>query len=61
MTREQKLAAIWKATHPDYKGMSNGRRSILVYRNGTTIVCLDELTEKEIEDRLPRAKAEGRA
>ncbi len=55
MTKDQKLAAIWKATHADYKGVHNGEKSILVLRSGgTTIVPLSELTDAEIERHLPR-------
>lgn len=57
MTREQKLTAIWKTTHKDYKGHLNGERSIMVYRNGTCIVLLKDLTDAEIADRLPKSKA----
>lgn len=57
MTREQKLALIWRHTHQDFKGVrEDGTRSILVYRQGTTAVPLDDLTDAEINDRLPRAK-----
>lgn len=49
--RQWKLEAIWKHTHRDYKGESDGVRSILVCRNGTISVPLDGLTDKEIEQR----------
>ncbi len=49
--RQWKLEAIWKHTHRDYKGESNGVRSILVCRNGTISVPLEGLTDKEIEQR----------
>lgn len=49
--RQWKLEAIWKHTHRDYKGESDGVRSILVCRNGTTSVPLEGLTDKEIEQR----------
>ena len=53
MTRKQKLAAIWKNTHKDYKGKLDGVKGILVLRNvGTTIVNLEDLTDAEIEDRM---------
>lgn len=57
MTREQKLAAIWRTTHRDFKGtLPDGTKTILVYRNGTTLVGLNNLTDAEIEDRLPKQK-----
>ncbi|MCE1610320.1 hypothetical protein [Enterobacter ludwigii] len=49
--RQRKLEAIWKHTHRDYKGESDGVRSILVCRNGTISVPLEGLTDKEIEQR----------
>ncbi|HBK4813210.1 TPA: hypothetical protein LLT22_001542 [Enterobacter asburiae] len=49
--RQWKLEAIWKHTHRDYKGESDGVRSILVCRNGTISVPLESLTDKEIEQR----------
>jgi len=58
MNREQKLEAIWRSTHADFKGRIDGTRTILVYRLGTCLVRLDDLTDKEIEDRLPRQREE---
>lgn len=65
MTREQKLAMIYRHTHSDFKGRAEatelwpadkiGSPTILIYRNGTTIVLLDDLTDAEIADRLPYA------
>ncbi|MFZ5272575.1 hypothetical protein [Enterobacter asburiae] len=49
--KKWKLEAIWKHTHRDYKGESDGVRSILVCRNGTISVPLECLTDKEIEQR----------
>lgn len=48
MDKQQALAQIWRSTHSDFKGMLNGARSIMVYRNGSTIVPLDQLTDAEI-------------
>jgi len=56
MTRKQKLAAVWRTTHRDYKGTIDGVRSIMVLRGGTTLVALDDLTDAEIESRLPKVK-----
>jgi hypothetical protein len=51
--RELKLAAIWRTTHPDYRGMVDGHKAILLYCGGagTCLVRLDELNEKEIEEK----------
>jgi len=61
MTRDEKLKIVWKHTHSDYKGMLNGERSIMVYREGTCLVLLKDLTDKEIEDRIPRTLKENHA
>lgn len=54
MTRDQKLKLVWKHTHRDYKGTMNGIKTIMVYRQGTCLVALSDLTDKEIETRLPK-------
>ena len=54
---------IWRYTHRDFKGLdADGRRSIMVYRNGTTIVAISDLTDAEFSDALmsARIKAERR-
>lgn len=61
MTREQKLKLVWKHTHRDYKGMLEGQRSIMVYRQGTCLVLLKDLTDAEIEERIPRTLKENNA
>jgi hypothetical protein len=61
MNREQKLRLVWKHTHRDYKGMLEGQRSIMVYRNGTCLVLLKDLTDNEIDERIPRACKENHA
>jgi hypothetical protein len=49
--KQRRLEAIWKHTHRDYKGESDGVRTILVCRNGTTSVPLESLSDAEIEQR----------
>lgn len=56
MTRDQKLRAIWKNKHRDFKGTMDGVKTILVYRNGTTLVPLDDLTDAEIERLMPKGE-----
>lgn len=53
-TREQKLETIWKRCHADFKGVTDGVRMILTYRDGTVSVPLDSLTDEEIEAKLPK-------
>ena len=55
MTRETKLNLIYRHTHRDYKGGKGAERTILVYRGGTALVLLDNLTEAEISFKLPSA------
>jgi hypothetical protein len=61
VTREQKLKLVWKHTHRDYKGMLEGQRSIMVYRQGTCLVLLKDLTDAEMDERIPRALKENNA
>lgn len=49
--KQRRLEAIWKHTHQDYKSDSDQVRSILVFRDGTTSVPLENLTDTEIEQR----------
>ena len=58
MTRDQKLKLVWRHTHKDYKGVMNGERTIMVYRQGTCLVELKDLTDTEIEERIPRSLKE---
>lgn len=59
MTPEERKAAlklIYRHTHKDYKGKIDGKPSILVFRGGTCLVMLDDLTDAEIADKLPSAQ-----
>jgi hypothetical protein len=67
MTREEKLEALWSATHADFRGIAgetnsdawrpqhHGKRTILVYTvgQGTTLKLLEDLTDEEIDSRIP--------
>jgi hypothetical protein len=71
MTREEKLEAIWNATHSDFKGIAgktnsdawpvehHGKRTILVDggRHGTTLKLLEDLSDDEIDHRMPAVRA----
>lgn len=58
MTREQKLALIYRHTHKDFKGRMNGERNILVLRaGGTTLIPLSALTDAEIAAKFPYARS----
>jgi hypothetical protein len=57
LTQEQRkkaLKAIWVKTHKDFKGIIDGVKTIMVFRNGSVLVTLDDLTDAEIMDRLPK-------
>ena len=42
------ISLIWRHTHPDYRGRIDGKRSILVNRNGgTQSVPIESLTDSE--------------
>jgi hypothetical protein len=76
MTREEKLEAIWNATHPDFKGIvgeanpnawtvqDHSKRTILVDdgRHGTIPKLLENLSDDEIDIRMPaiRSRRAGR-
>lgn len=63
MTHEERLEHIWSATHDEYRGYAGerwlpefrGKRTLLVYgrRGGTTLKLLEDLTEDEIQAKLP--------
>ena len=55
MTREQKLKLVWKHMPKDYRGkLPDGTKTVMIYRNGTCLVALENLTDAEINDRLPK-------
>jgi hypothetical protein len=74
MTREEKLEAIWSATHADFRGIAgetnpdawqpkhHGKRTILAYvaGQGTTLKLLEDLTNDEIDSRMPAVHARSR-
>jgi hypothetical protein len=51
MHKEQALKYIWTKTHKDYKGIHDGQKTIMVYRNGSCLVSLDQLSDDEILSR----------
>lgn len=52
--RAQKLERVWRAAHRDFKGSIDGVRTITVYRQGSCLVALTDLTDAEIADKLPK-------
>ena len=74
MTREEKLETIWFATHADFRGIAgeanpdawppehHGKRTILVYTvgQGTTLKFLEDLTDDEIDSRMPAVHARSK-
>ena len=71
MTRDEKLEAIWSATPADYRGIAGEanpdswppehqrKRTILIYvaGQGTTLKLLEDLTDEEIDSRMPAVRA----
>lgn len=55
LSREQKLDLIYKNTHSDFKGIIGGARTMLMFRGGSCIVSLNDLTDEEIARDLPYA------
>lgn len=74
MTREEKLEAIWSATHADFKGIAgdanpdawppehHGKRTVLVNTGGrgTALKLLEDLSNEEIDNRMPAVHAQSR-
>jgi hypothetical protein len=53
--RFAELAVVWGATPKDYRGKIDGKKAILVLRDGATcLVPLTDLTDKEITRRIPK-------
>jgi hypothetical protein len=53
MSKQQDLEKIYKHTHKDFKGVINGKKSILMNVNGAaSIVFLSELTDEQIAEKL---------
>jgi hypothetical protein len=70
MTREEKLEAIWSATHPDFKGIAgksdpgywpakhHGKRFVLVQGGPSkTFKLLEDLSDEEIDIRMAAIRA----
>lgn len=70
MTREEKLEAIWNATHPDFKGIAgeidaaawpvkhHGKRIVLVQGGPDRLMkLLEHLSDDEIDMRMPAIRA----
>jgi len=70
MTRDEKLEAIWNATHPDFKGIAgeldpdawpvehHGKRIVLAEGGpGSRMKLLEQLSDKEIDIRMPAIRA----
>lgn len=53
MSRVEMEAKVWSRTHNDYKGTTDGERSIMLLRNDSScIVPLSKLTDDELRSRL---------
>lgn len=59
MTRDKLEALVWKLTHKDYRGTTEGVRHVLHQTSrGTTSSPLSALTDLQLRALLPRAKRE---
>ena len=59
--RKEGEKAIWRRTHADFKGRYGDVKTVMVFREGTTIVPLAELRADEIARLYPRQELEARA
>ena len=48
MDRATRLKYVWSRTPKDYRGTTDGVKEVMIYRNGTKIVPLNDLTDDEI-------------
>lgn len=55
MTREQKINLVWWNTHSDFKAEFGGGRYILVWDNGSKLRSVTDLSDEELNQRLPKA------
>lgn len=56
MTKDQKLKLIYKHNHADFKGILDGEKSLMMWRDsGSCLVPLSQLTDEEIAKELPYA------
>lgn len=52
------IRLIYKHTHRDYKGMQNGKHTVLANVNGTTcLVAIEDLEDKEFAEKLAYAES----
>lgn len=58
--RAEALKLIYRHTSKDYKGKATeiwgadaGKKTIMVYRNGTALSLLEDLSDEDVIDRLP--------
>ncbi|TGQ20414.1 MAG: hypothetical protein E5V67_07805 [Mesorhizobium sp.] len=54
--REQGLAAVWRRTHADFKGVADGKLVVMVFRDAAMLVPLDDLRPDEIARLYPRTE-----
>lgn len=57
IAKSEALDEVWRRTHADFKGATDSRRTLMVFRNdGPTLVPLDDLTPAEIARLYPRSE-----
>ncbi|RUX16364.1 hypothetical protein EOA27_15555 [Mesorhizobium sp. M2A.F.Ca.ET.037.01.1.1] len=55
IAKTEALDEIWRRTHADFRGIVDGKRTLIVFRHdGPTLVPLDDLTPAEIARLYPR-------
>lgn len=52
-----KIDRVWHSTHSDFRMTIDGRRCVLVCRDGATVPAfLDQMSDDELSARLPRSR-----
>lgn len=54
--RKKLVSLAWTATHRDFRGVTNGEKTILTLtKNGTCLVSVSSLSDEELLSKLPTA------
>lgn len=62
LTRKKLEALVWRNTHRDFRGTTNGERNILHNEhkgNGTELWFLSQFTDEQLMEKLPKAVRES--
>ncbi len=52
MRQQKEIDLIYRHTHSDYKGITDGKKCVMYYENGTKIGAIIDLPEKIYQEKL---------